>query len=104
MSPDRTALISLLDEFGLYSFPRHRDGYSVYIAPYGKPTSYSGTSFPVDHTTATEMDRLIEVLDALAAEIGAEAPWEHAKARELDTVSFEQWLGRLRPRRVTQIR
>lgn len=26
------------------------------------------------------------------AEIGAEAPWEHAQARELDTVSFEQWL------------
>ena len=31
-------------------------------------------------------------LDALAAELDPEAPWEHPRAAELDAVSFEQWL------------
>jgi putrescine oxidase len=38
------------------------------------------------------MDKLVSLLDALAAEIGPTAPWAHPKARELDTVSFHHWL------------
>lgn len=38
------------------------------------------------------MDRLIDEMDDLAAQIGAEEPWAHPLARDLDTVSFKQWL------------
>jgi putrescine oxidase len=38
------------------------------------------------------MDKLIGLLDGLAAEIGAMEPWAHPKARELDTISFHHWL------------
>jgi putrescine oxidase len=31
-------------------------------------------------------------MDDLAAQIGAEEPWAHPLARDLDTVSFKQWL------------
>ena len=31
-------------------------------------------------------------LDALAKELDPEAPWEHPRARELDTITFDEWL------------
>ncbi|MEV8149315.1 NAD(P)/FAD-dependent oxidoreductase [Arthrobacter sp. NPDC080073] len=92
VSPDQTALMGLLDDLGLKMYSRYRDGESVYLAPDGKRTRYTGASFPVGETTAAEMDKLTAILDGLAAEIGAEEPWAHPKARELDTISFHHWL------------
>lgn len=92
VSPDQTALMGLLDELGLKMYSRYRDGESVYLAPDGSRTRYTGASFPVSETTAAEMDKLTAILDSLAAEIGPEEPWAHPKARELDTISFHHWL------------
>ncbi|SDL05458.1 NAD(P)/FAD-dependent oxidoreductase [Arthrobacter sp. ok362] len=92
VSPDQTALLALIDDLGLQTYSRYRDGESVYIGADGKRTLYTGESFPVSGTTAAEMDKLTALLDSLAAEIGAEEPWAHPKARELDTISFHHWL------------
>ncbi|SDL51372.1 putrescine oxidase [Arthrobacter sp. ov407] len=92
VSPDQTALLGLLDELGLQTYSRYRDGESVYIGADGQRTLYTGDTFPVSETTAAEMDKLTALLDSLAAEIGAEEPWAHPKARELDTISFHHWL------------
>jgi putrescine oxidase len=92
VSPDQTALLALLDELGLKTYSRYREGESVYIGADGTPVRYTGDSFPVSASTAAEMDKLVSLLDALAAEIGPAAPWAHPKARELDTVSFHHWL------------
>lgn len=92
VSPDQTVLLDLLDELGLKTYSRYRSGESVYIGADGQPVRYTGDSFPVDPATAVEMDKLIALLDALAAEIGPTEPWAHPKARELDTVSFHHWL------------
>ncbi len=92
LPPDQTTLISLLDELGLETFDRYREGESVYISAAGERTRYTGESFPVDETTRKEMDRLIQILDDLAAQVGAEEPWAHPLARELDTISFKHWL------------
>lgn len=92
VSPDQTALLALLDELGLQTFPRYRDGDSVYLSPEGARRRYTGEMFPAAEHTVAEMTRLIDMLDELAAQIGAGAPWEHPKARELDTVSFQHWL------------
>ena len=92
VSPDQTALLELLDELGLKTYSRYRDGQSVYIGADGKRTLYTGDTFPVSDTTAAEMDKLTALLDSLAAEIGPTEPWAHPKARELDTISFHHWL------------
>ncbi|MCX6498471.1 MAG: NAD(P)/FAD-dependent oxidoreductase [Arthrobacter sp.] len=92
VSPDQTALLELLDELGLQTYSRYREGQSVYIGADGRRTLYSGESFPVSDATAAEMDKLTALLDSLAAEIGATEPWAHPKARELDTISFHHWL------------
>lgn len=92
VSPDQTALLGLLDELGLKTYPRYREGRSVYIGSDGTRTLYTGDTFPVSDTTAAEMQKLTDLLDGLAAEIGPTEPWAHPKARELDTVSFHHWL------------
>lgn len=92
VSPDQTELLALLDELGLETYSRYREGKSVYIGADGKRTLYTGDTFPVSETTAAEMDKLTALLDSLAAEIGPSEPWAHPKARELDTISFHHWL------------
>ncbi|HEY1158343.1 MAG TPA: FAD-dependent oxidoreductase, partial [Arthrobacter sp.] len=92
VSPDQTALLELLQELNLETYPRYREGESIYIGADGSPVRYTGDTFPVNAETAVEMDRLVALLDALAAEIGATEPWAHPKARELDTISFHHWL------------
>lgn len=92
VSPDQTALLDLLQELNLETYPRYRDGESIYIGADGIPVRYTGETFPVDPDTAVEMDRLVALLDGLAAEIGPTEPWVHPKARELDTISFHHWL------------
>ncbi|GAA2729353.1 flavin monoamine oxidase family protein [Cellulomonas aerilata] len=92
VSPDQTELLALVEELGKQTYPRYRDGDCVYVSPDGVRSRYTGDRFPVAERTATEMERLIALLDGLAAEIGAEAPWAHPRARELDTVSFAHWL------------
>ncbi|MFP5316052.1 MAG: flavin monoamine oxidase family protein, partial [Actinomycetes bacterium] len=92
VSPDQTALIGLLDELGLQTYSRYRDGESVYIGTDGKAVRYTGEMFPVSRRTGAEMARLIEELDRLAAQMDPRAPWDHPQARQLDTVSFSTWL------------
>ncbi|WP_354181850.1 NAD(P)/FAD-dependent oxidoreductase [Arthrobacter sp. UYP6] len=92
VSPDQTALKDLLSELGLEMFDRYRAGDSVYMDPDGTRTQYAGSLFPVPEATQQEMDRLIAVLDQLAAETDPAAPWAHPRARELDTVSLQHWL------------
>ncbi|NYV76450.1 NAD(P)/FAD-dependent oxidoreductase [Streptomyces sp. UH6] len=94
VSPDQTELLALLDELGLETYARHREGDSVYVAPDGTRTRYTGDRFPVGERTAAEMERLIQLLDALTAEVGATEPWAHPEARALDTISFHHWLRR----------
>ncbi len=92
ISPDQTRLIDLVDELGLETFPRYREGTSIYVSPDGTRHEYEGTTFPASEKTQAEMDQLIATLDQLAAEIGAAEPWAHPKAAELDAISFREWL------------
>lgn len=95
VSPDQTALINLLDELDLQTYQRYREGESVYRNPEGTVTRYTGEIFPCAESTQREMQRLIDYLDELVAQMDPAAPWEHPRARELDTISFSQWLTEL---------
>lgn len=92
VSPDQTALMSLTDELGLELYSRYRDGDNVYVGPDGTPVRYTGDAIPASKTTVAEIERLVATLDDLAAQISADAPWAHPRAREWDTVSLRDWL------------
>lgn len=97
ISPDQTELLGLLDELGLQTYQRHREGESVYLAPDGTRHTYTGSMFPAGASTIAEMERLIGVLDGLVEQIGVTEPWAHPLARELDTISFHHWLRQQSP-------
>ncbi|MEL5992159.1 flavin monoamine oxidase family protein [Microbacterium phosphatis] len=93
VSPDQEGLLEMLEELGLETFDRYREGDSLYITKSGELTRFTGDIFPVAPETEAELVRLIEKLDAMAAEMDPDRPWEHPRAQELDTVSFEAWLA-----------
>ncbi|WP_067696055.1 flavin monoamine oxidase family protein [Nocardia jejuensis] len=92
LSPHHTAALELVADLGLQTFSRYRDGESVYLAADGTRQQFTGDVFPAPADTAAEIDRLIALLDGLAAEVGAEQPWAHPLAAELDSVSFSEWM------------
>ncbi|WP_350347893.1 NAD(P)/FAD-dependent oxidoreductase [Agromyces sp. G08B096] len=92
VSPDQDALIETLDELGLETYSRYREGENVYIGEDGERRLFEGDIFPVPAPTENEIVGLIEKLDALVAEIDPDAPWAHPRAKELDEISFAHWL------------
>ncbi|MDO5534396.1 MAG: NAD(P)/FAD-dependent oxidoreductase [Propionibacteriaceae bacterium] len=92
VSPDQEELLGLLEELGMETYPRYRDGAGVYLAADGSRHEYTGDMFPAGEHTEAEMRRIIASLDRLAAEVGPHEPWAHPQARELDTVTFTEWL------------
>lgn len=100
VSPDQTALLETLDELGLQTYDRYREGSSVYIDADGTRTEYTGDIFPLPEATANEIERLVAVVDEYVAKVDPARPWETPDAAALDEVSFRAWLHDLSPDRV----
>jgi putrescine oxidase len=92
VSPDQEALIGLVAELGLETYSRYRSGESLYVDRVGTARRFTGEDLPVEEQTAKEIDRIIGVIDDLAALMDPDRPWEHPQAASLDSVSFAQWL------------
>ncbi|GLY27886.1 NAD(P)/FAD-dependent oxidoreductase [Kineosporia sp. NBRC 101731] len=92
VSPDQSALLETLDELGLKTFTRYREGRSVYVGRDGVRRTFDGAAFPVSEHTAAEVDRLTVLLDKLAGQMDPLSPWDMPGAAELDRVSFSAWL------------
>ncbi len=92
VSPDQTALLETLSELGLGTYPRYREGESVYIGADGEPRRFTGEAFPTSRETQREMERLTALLDELVAQTDVAAPWQHPRATEYDRISFRSWL------------
>ncbi|QWT24484.1 FAD-dependent oxidoreductase [Subtercola sp. PAMC28395] len=92
VSPDQTVLLETLDELGLETYPRYREGESVYIGADGVAKRFTGDIFPASAYTQAEMTRMVGVLDELVAETDPAAPWAHPRASEFDQISFAAWL------------
>jgi putrescine oxidase len=100
VSPDQTALLETLEELGLATYDRYREGSSVYIDQHGSRTEYTGDIFPLPEATATEIERLVAIVDEYVAKVDPSRPWETPDAAALDEVSFREWLRRLSDDRV----
>jgi putrescine oxidase len=91
VSPDQGALLGMLEELGLRTYPRHRAGDALYVDRAGRARRF-GTELPVAESTAAAIAQLTKALDALAAEVDPDRPWEHPDAAHLDSISFRAWL------------
>ncbi|MGN6445202.1 flavin monoamine oxidase family protein [Amnibacterium sp.] len=95
VSPDQTALRGAIEKLGLDTFSRFRDGESVYVGPDGAAVRFTGDIFPAAAETQAEIERMIEVLDGLTAELDPDRPWAHPRARELDGITWRAFLEQL---------
>ena len=92
IAPDQTALLSLIDEIGLETFSRYREGDNLFVHPDGTKTRFQGDNLPLPKDVNDEVDRLIGLLDDLYQELDPDRPWAHPRAAELDTIPFTAWL------------
>jgi putrescine oxidase len=92
VSPDQEALLGMLDELGLETFERHREGDSIYVGLDGERRTFTGEMLPVAAEVESEMARLTDLLDELSAQMDPSRPWDMPGARELDQVTFLGWL------------
>ena len=92
VSPDQDALIETLEDLGLETYERYREGHNVYIGPTARSAPSRARSSPSPRQTEQEILTLIEKLDALVAEIDPDQPWAHPLAKDLDEISFSRWL------------
>ena len=92
VSPDQDALKDTIEELGLETFSRYRDGDSVYVGPDGQTHRFTGEMFPVSAETEKVIADVTSRLDAMVAEIDPDQPWAHPKAQEWDTITWDAWL------------
>ncbi|MDW8338448.1 MAG: NAD(P)/FAD-dependent oxidoreductase, partial [Thermoleophilia bacterium] len=94
IAPYHRRLHELLSELGIELFPAYRDGDDVYVDERGRAHRHSGETHGLPTAAERALVEAEEKLDALARELDPEAPWEHPRARELDTITFDEWLRR----------
>lgn len=82
----------MLDELGLETYSRYREGESVYTGLSGERRTFMGEQLPLSPEVESEMARLTDLLDSLAAEMDPARPWETPRAEELDQQTFASWL------------
>jgi putrescine oxidase len=92
VAPYHSRLHQLLQEVGIELFPAHRVGEDVYVDEAGRAHRHSGGESGLGPDSERALKEADAKLDALAKELDPEAPWEHPSARELDTITFAEWL------------
>jgi putrescine oxidase len=92
VAPYQTEMHAVLAELGLELFHAYRDGDRVFVDADGTAHRYVGHDAPLGSAAERSYASAAAALDALAAEIDPEAPWDHPRAAELDATSFEAWL------------
>src|SRR5690242_10731970 len=83
IAPYQSAMHELLAELGIELFHAYREGDHLYIDPVGELHRYQGDDEILPPASARAYEQAVASLDALAAELDPEAPWQHARAAEL---------------------
>jgi putrescine oxidase len=92
VAPYHTRLHELMPELGIELFPAYREGDDVYVDEAGRAHRHAGSESGLSYASERALEEADAKLDALAKELDPEAPWEHPRARELDTITFDEWL------------
>ena len=91
VGPTQDRVLALIDELGLETFDTYVDGKSVYYRN-GTRTLYEGVIPPAATASLIEVLTTINDLNAMAATVPVEAPWEAPHASEWDGRTFETYL------------
>ena len=91
VGPDQHVVLELIKELDLETFQTYEAGDSLMVYD-DAVHRHSGESLGLPSATEVEVDRLRRLIDAMAAEINLEAPWESSTAEDLDRQTLDGWL------------
>ena len=92
IAPYQSEVRGLIEELGIELFHSYRDGDRTYVDRNGEVHRYEGHDAPLGAAADEAYADAVAKLDALAAELDPEAPWDHPRAAELDATTYESWL------------
>ncbi|ORJ61861.1 flavin monoamine oxidase family protein [Mycobacterium simiae] len=95
VGPTQDAVLALAAELSIPTTPTHHDGKNV-IHWRGWTRSYQGTIPKLSLTGLIDIGRLRWQFERIARSIPVDAPWQARRARELDKLSFADWLRSVR--------
>ncbi|MEM6108390.1 flavin monoamine oxidase family protein [Mycobacterium sp. 050272] len=95
VGPTQDAVLALAAELQIPITPTYHDGRNV-IQWRGWTRSYHGTIPKLSLTGLLDIARLRWQFERIARSIPVDAPWRAQRARQLDEVSFGQWLRSVR--------
>ena len=93
VGPGHNAVLALIDELGLATFPTYTDGKSIYLRN-GKYTLYNGVVPPLGPFAMLDYAQLQFRLNRMARGVPPAAPWEAPRAGEWDSTTFGHWIDR----------
>ena len=94
VAPYQTAVHETIADLGLELFHAYREGERVYLDRDGHAHRYAGHDMPLGAQAERAYADAVAQLDALAATLDPEAPWDHPDAAALDAITFDEWLRR----------
>jgi monoamine oxidase len=90
VGPTQTRLLDMLREYRIATMPQYLTGKNVEDFG-GKRINPEGEGFGFDAKAQAEFDRVLAMIDKLAATVPPEAPWTAPRAEEFDDITVEQW-------------
>ncbi|MET0602341.1 MAG: FAD-dependent oxidoreductase [Baekduia sp.] len=92
VGPTQDRILALAKAMGVATFPVYNEGSNVFLAR-GQRTLYpAATGIPQDADVLGGLGTLLGI-DTIAKQVGAVAPWKHAKARQYDRQTLAQYLA-----------
>jgi monoamine oxidase len=96
VGPTQHHILGMIDELGLSTYPTYTSGHHIYFR-HGSRTRYDAANGPIPPVGDRAMGQLmaaIEDLQALAADVHPDRPWESLHATEWDRQTFQDWVDR----------
>ena len=93
VGPTQDRVNGLIAELGLETFPTHVSGTNIFERG-GHLGRYEGTIPKVNPVGLAEVGLLLRRLNAMAARVPPEAPWQAPRAAEWDSQTFASWMKR----------
>jgi monoamine oxidase len=92
VGPTQDRVLALADELGLATFPTYEQGDHL-LGIDGDARRWADETFGLDEDTLMDVADTQTALEALAATVPLDAPWEAPGARDLDAQTVECWLS-----------
>jgi monoamine oxidase len=96
VGPTQDKVLEMISELGLKTFDTYTEGKSILWRNNTRtvytPDPQLGGAPPVEQSSLVQVAAAQMQLNAWAAELNTSAPWAHPKAKELDSMTFQQFI------------